>query len=345
MTTDKARTSFLRITTWWQYIVPPVYAFAYLAARQAPESLVPHEWGRAIYAVALTALGLSIIGTAGFGYFLNDLTDIAQDTAAGKPNQVARWPIWLRVVVPLILLVLAWGPWLLFRAESDVFPLIIGLLALEFLVFFLYSVPPIRLKEKGIAGIVCDTLYGHVIPVAIALVVFSPDWPRNFAFALPVMGLMGLRNILLHQIEDRHRDRRAGVNTFVRQYGPQRALNLINRGVLPLELGLLVLMLFALTNWAPWLALCFGLFLGWQFLLFNFLHWPYRHRTSGQRKFLFIYFLNDWYEEWMPVSVLVLLIFWETEFVWFLLVHLLIFPGFLANFIRDIRQIRGFFQR
>lgn len=333
---NSSRNLPLRINVWWQYIVPPVFAYAYLGlGQETQEPLVTAVW--------LGLFALSVLGTAGFGYFLNDWTDIRQDAVAGKSNQAAKLSIPIRVLIAAALIGLGWVPWYFLPANAWN----LSLLGLQYLIFILYSLPPIRLKERGLAGIVCDMLYGHVIPATIALSTFlSPthkDFPLFLTLACTVTALMGLRNILLHQIEDRRADKQAGVRTFVLNFGPLRSLNLINRVVLPLEVILIPVMLSALTGWRLILPLVYLGFWAFSYLTFNFWHWPWKYRSRGQRKMLFLHFLNDFYEEWLPVAAAALLCLVDPWFFLLLAAHLLLFPAFLINLIRDLRQIYRFF--
>lgn len=331
-----ARNLPLRINVWWQFIVPPVFAYAYLGlGQETQDPLVTAVW--------LGLFALSVLGTAGFGYFLNDWTDIRQDAAAGKSNQAARLSNPLRILIAILLIGLAWIPWYFLPANAWN----ISLLGSQFLIFILYSLRPIRLKERGWAGIACDMLYGHVVPASIALSTFVPVDHPNFPLFLSLVGvvtaLMGLRNILLHQIEDRKPDKKAGVQTFVLKFGPLRALNVINWIVLPLEIILIPIMLSALTDWDWILPLVYLGFLAFSYFTFNFWHWPLQYRSGGLRKMLFLHFLNDFYEEWLPVAAAAMLCWQDPWFLLLLGVHLLLFPAFLINLIRDLRQIYGFF--
>jgi hypothetical protein len=338
-----SRPGLLRFSLWWQHIVPPVLAAAYIAA--ATGVLPPGE-----LIARLPLFLVSVVGIAGFGYFLNDACHIAADRAAGKPNAAAAIGPLARAGILLGLLVVGLAPWSLLPRN----PVNLTLLALQVGALTLYSARPVRLKERGLAGVLADTLYGHLLPVAIALFTFFPG-PLEAARApglagspgppivvlllcvLLVLACKGLRNILLHQLDDRENDRRAGIRTFVLAVGPVRALALINRILLPLELGGLVALLVLLAPAAPvWVG--FAVFLAFTALMFSAWKFPYLPRR--QLRFKFLYFLNDFYEEWLPPTALVIAVARHAELWPLLPMHFALFPKGLAKLPRHFAVLR-----
>lgn len=329
----------LRFSLWWQHIVPPILAGAYLAA--AVGALPP-----ARLVTLLPPFLLSVIGIAGFGYFLNDVCDIAADRAAGKTNAAAARPPLARAGILLALLGAGLAPWSLLPAN----PVNLALLALQVGVLTLYSARPFRLKERGLVGAFADTLYGHVLPVAITLSTFFPEpasafqrtgssWPAGLLGLLMVLVLVskGLRNILLHQLGDRFNDRRAGLRTFVVGAGPVTTLSLINRLLLPVEIGALSGILLLLAPAAPvWVG--FVAFLGFTSLMFS--AWKFPYLPKRQMRFKFLYFLNDFYEEWLPPTVLAIAVLRHGELWPLLVLHFAFFPKGVAKLPRNFTVLR-----
>ena len=327
----------LRFSVWWQHIVPPVLAAAYLAV--AVGALAPG----ALVAMLLPFLG-SVVGIAGFGYYLNDVCDLVADRAAGKANAAAAQGRPARAAILFGLLALGLSPWILLPRH----PLNLALLGLQVALLTLYSARPFRLKERGFAGAVADTLYGHLLPVAITVATFFPGLAgrtaANLLAALPlaVLGALllaakGLRNILLHQLGDRENDRRAGIRTFVLAAGPVRALNLINRLLLPLELGALVSVLVLLAPAAPvWVG--FVGFLVFTALMFS--AWKFPYLPPRQLRFKFLYFLNDFYEEWLPPTLLAIAVARHGELWPLLPLHFALFPKGLAKIPGNLSELR-----
>lgn len=325
----------LRVGLWWQHLVPPVFLFAYLGI-----FLEGMPLGEGLMKLGL--LAISIVGTAAFGYFLNDWTDIEQDQAAGKPNSVSGLSLPIRLLLLFGLPLIAAIPWI--WLPYNVWNL--SLLGLQFVVFILYSVRPIRFKERSVLGLLADMSYGHVIPALITLTTFlhfeTVPWehfPAVYVFVLPWVALKGIRNILQHQIDDRKKDKKAGVKTFVLAYGPEPSLRLVNLTIRPMEqFALATFLIVILVTGGIHLLWFYLFFLIWTALKFSF--WWLPTLPFRQIRFKFIYYLNDFYEDWMPTFLLALLAIQQPEF-WILFgINLLLFPKIILNFIKDFKVIR-----
>ena len=161
--------------------------------------------------------------------------------------------------------------------------------------------------------------------------------PGLAALVVLVLFCKGLRNILLHQLGDRENDRRAGLQTFVLARGPVRALALVNRLLLPLEVGALAGTLMLLAPAAPvWVG--FAAFLAFTALMFSAWKFPYLPRR--QLRFKFLYFLNDFYEEWLPPTVLAIAVARQIELWPLLPLHFALFPKGLAKIPRNLSVLR-----
>ena len=321
-----------RAATWWLHIVPPILSLVYLMALGL---MIPF---RHLFSWDLALFVGAVIPFAAWGYFLNDWTDIRSDRIAGKRNFAAVLPPWARPLTFLLLSALAVTPWLKLEVSEAVY----WTLGAQALALILYSVPPFRFKERGLAGLLCDMSYGHINPLLITFFVFLPPvyisrlkgWSLILVLLIIWAFFKGLRNILVHQIDDRKKDAKAGVRTFVHGYGPLPSLPLIHSFVLPIEFLLFTIFLIIL--------LVSGLPLLWFFLAFllmtafKFSIWKLSSLPRKQRWFKFLYFLNDFYEEWMPVALLCLLCLRETSYLWLLAIHLLLFPPFVLNLRKDL---------
>ncbi len=287
---------------------------------------------------------LALVSISAFGYLLNDLFDVESDAIAGKQNSLSRFGVyirWLLVLVPLLIGVCAWLK-LPFRPGATI------LLALQIVALILYSAPPVRLKERAFWGVIADAFYGHINPVFITLTYFLPGYSKPGLVGLIFLGvvficlaLKGLRNILLHQIEDRKKDRRAGTETFVVKNGGLYTLNLVNR-ILPLELFFTICLAISISIILPPYFLSVLLFSVLTYLKFS--GWKLAYLPGRQLKFKFLYFLNDYFEGWMPVFFLVLLSVQNQRFLMLLALHLFLFPGFVAKLWKDLKTIRENFK-
>ncbi len=210
------------------YLLTVVYVFFYLV--------------RPSFAFALTfdALALcTIAGIAGFGYFSNDVADRTADRITSKRNDAAALnPVQIALAFVLFALV-AILPWVVcFPVDRTT----AVLLALEFALLVAYVRRPLRLKERGLAGVATDALYAHALPVWIAthtvFLMAHRDTPRTFTVSLVVWQFaLGVRNIIHHQMSDYEQDRASRTRTFVTAAGGARVVRFVERMVIPIEVA------------------------------------------------------------------------------------------------------------
>ena len=121
-----------------------------------------------------------------FAYAVNDWADREADLAAGKHRTLARLPggVLLLIVGALLLAALAGGYWL---GGGWCY---MGILLAGLLLSVAYSVPPWRIKGRGIWGVILAPLLGKAIPVWLActlfrrfgwyfLVIVLAEWVKN----------------------------------------------------------------------------------------------------------------------------------------------------------------------
>jgi 4-hydroxybenzoate polyprenyltransferase len=305
----------LRLSNPWNFKVPVLISVTYLM-------MLGLQFA---FEDALLAFGWSlctILGIAGFGYLSNDLGDRTADRKAGKPNLLSEIPAVQIAALMVLFLALAMLPWVFF------FPLNLltgTLLGTEFLLFVLYVLPPFRLKERGLLGILTDALYAHVIPAILAALTFgalADTFPRKLTHFLIGVGLwqlcLGMRNILLHQLKDATNDRTAGLQTFVTQVGEARANRWLKMVFVPLELlsWLLFLILIGPITWLPLVG--WPIYFAWKFhrqqQLLDFRGWLYRY-------------LDDFYIPYFPLLVLTSLCVDEPRMLVIAAAHLLLFKS------------------
>src|ERR1700722_11869684 len=118
--------------------------------------------------LSLVALVAIVCCVANYGYALNELFDRDEDRRAGRSNAaetVSKGRMW-GIIVCSAAIALAVA-----QAAGGVAAsvLTVG----ELLLPLSYSVPPLRVKERGWAGIMADTLAAHVYPAVLALMVVS----------------------------------------------------------------------------------------------------------------------------------------------------------------------------
>lgn len=272
------------------------------------------------------------IGIASFGYVLNDLTDIQQDQRTGRQNIMANHNrhgkgLILVFVVLLGILPWAWLPWS---------PLILTLLVVEYGLFLAYSIPPVRLKTRGLLGPIADALYAYVIPGIIASLI-GVEGKVSSALMLYIIifaiwaFLFGLLGILRHQLFDHSRDQLDGVSTYVVNHGWACGFDTTYRlAKMVVPVTLLLVLVQSISN--PIVVLCFGCHVGWQFWERKMqpMHASKHARPMSRIKsFHFIYdrLVGEFCWYWQPLLMLSLIALRSPEYLLLLLVHIVLLPN------------------
>lgn len=290
--------ALVRADDWWAYKIPPLLAVVYATAIRFP---VPaHAW-----VAALAAVG-AIVLVAIYGYLLNDIADLESDRRAGRRNGIGAigqgWAI-SALAVPLV------GVFLLGWWIGD--PVIQALLGLNLLLPTLYSVPPVRLKVRGLLGVLADAGGAHVLPTAIVIRAVTADLDAPpvllTMFVAAAIGwalCAGLRSIIVHQVRDQLADERAGVTTFGGKLGMVRGRRLVRGVLVPAELICLGLFLGLVVPVAPVAAV---VLLFWLVVELRKLrrHWtlPLFDPTGRTREPYLPLASNDLYELWLPFGL------------------------------------------
>ncbi|MEO7794253.1 MAG: UbiA family prenyltransferase [Thermoanaerobaculia bacterium] len=330
--------ALLRLPDWWHYKLPPLLGVAYLMLAGSPTAAA---WAGTPVApgVAAMALGLflaSAFATAAWGHLVNDLADREADRRAGRSSPLAELRAPARTALLVLFFAAAIVPWLFLPSA----PLAWGALAAELLLLAVYSLPPLRLKERGFAGVLADALYGHALPMTITVGLFPALRGASAIAGLLAAALVGwkfaqgLCGALVSQIRDRRADLRAGTLTFVRTRGALGAQRLVRFALLPAQFVLFVAALALLAPRAPFLLPAYALFLALR--LFQI------HRLHGHgRNFYRIGYpgyalLNDFHERWLPLVALVALVAADRRYLVLVVAHLLLFRNGLGELARGL---------
>ncbi len=181
----------------------------------------------------LLFLLFSLGGTA-YGYLVNDLADVELDRRAGKPNvfhKLSRKRAELIVALVLGLVMLCGTP---FARQPGFIPLfLIWALAATF-----YSLPPIRLKERGGVGLATTILAQQPLPALLALAALGYLTAWGAWVFVAYITLRGISSDAGHQMRDRAHDAAAGATTFAVRRGEAAIARLYG---LSLELETLLL--------------------------------------------------------------------------------------------------------
>lgn len=288
--------SISRASQWWSHKIPPVVGAAGFAVLLHPGDSEWIIWGLAL-------LIASAIGLATFGHLLNDWCDMATDARAGKPNRLAETSVKVRALVLTVAVIAGLVPWVWLPLTT----FSAALLGVEVLLFVLYSVPPVRLKERGTLGVLADAGYAYVVPFLLAAsisTITSADAAGLIALATWGAAI-GCRSILFHQLEDLDGDLQAGVRTAAVTLGPERITSLVRTVLLPVEaISLIVLGILARSWILTAVVLLAGLYRVVQVSLLGTGQSPGSfHQDDPAVRVISFQFANPLVEQWFPAGV------------------------------------------
>lgn len=292
------------------------FGYAYLGLLLLPQPDV---------AASFFQLGSMLLAFSCSGLFVryfNDFCDLDQDQRAGKhnialPDSPSRRRLNLlgySAAIPLVLWI-SGAPFILYL-----------LMGLQHLLYLLYSIPPIRLKERNWLGLLCDAAYGHAIPAAAGFAfgytAGAISLPEHLwlyvAFAGFSQFALGISNIVYHQLEDYPYDRHAGVLTWVVKATPDKALYYGQRFFIPLSY------IFLVAYYLLWAV--DGLFFLASLIVIPLLLLALRSKKlslsqSPKEKALALITANEITEIWAPLFILIALIPVHKAYFWLLVIH------------------------
>lgn len=247
--TPKFFWKLIRAHEWWNYKIPPALAMAYAFA-----------WSKNVPFGTLFGPTLLIL-LAGFSAGIyasvfNDYMDMEQDKQADKETPMMSLSAWQRhsvIIFSLSLDLLV--AFLLLRL-----PLSLFCFTMIWLGYTAYSLPPFRLKERGVLGVLCIAVGEHVLATLLSISIVSeinglqvPFWP---ALAACVWSLcFGCRGILWHQIADVENDLKVGCKTMGANLGATALRRFGNFFVFPLEIICFGTVLIFTNNILAWCLL------------------------------------------------------------------------------------------
>ena len=248
-----------RLWSWWEFKTPVFLGVAYLVGLATMQSF-------ALVWPALVKVIVALIPVASFVCVINDITDAEEDQRAGKSNTMAgRSALFKATWVFLCLSGGMAGCWML--ADR---PTALALYLANWLAFGFYSIPPIRLKTRGVWGVLADASGGQLLPTLWVAFTVAPLSAGSLSPALvAILGLwsfsLGLRGILAHQAADLANDQKSETKTLIVRWGADAVKMAVRYGVFPLEVISLGLLLLQVSSPIAWVIT--GLFLMGQVIL------------------------------------------------------------------------------
>jgi hypothetical protein len=241
--------SAVRADDWWDYkllVILLVFPATALAMRVPLAPL----WPAALVLVAALTAG------AIFASVVNDITDLAEDAMAGKPNAVARMP--KRIPGLILAGTAAVGVGIAWTWRGD--PFLDSVYIAAWVAFLAYSLPPLRLKARGVWGVLAMGLGEAALPSLVAALLCAhaagrPAPPLWIAAVVLWAFGHGARAIIWHQLGDSDADARASVGTLVRRRGAVFARRMGEQAAFPIEIIALAAMLVMMGSALPFVGL------------------------------------------------------------------------------------------
>ncbi|MHC5933169.1 hypothetical protein [Nostoc sp.] len=200
-----------------------------------------------------------------------------------------------------------------------------------------------RLKERGIWGVISDTAGAHAIPTLFFAATFlhlsTTPQPESIILTIAATAwsfCAGIRGILLHQLWDRENDLKSGVKTLVTSLDVEKVRFWISYMIFPIEISLLILLVLVISRFAPILLVFFILYLllktiNIKLVLANAFE-PAPTRKANVA-------LHDFYEVWLPLALITLLSIREPLFLILLLLHIILFYPSIKQRTTDLVKL------
>ncbi|HXB46069.1 MAG TPA: UbiA family prenyltransferase [Puia sp.] len=320
----------IRSHEWWEYKLPPLLALGYATALPSPIPL----YKAAIWLIFLLA---AIMVGAIYVSIINDITDIKEDEVSGKTNRMASVPAHLRWVLPAICISI--GLVCIYFLSNDKLSTL--LYALPWISFSLYSFPPVRLKKRGLLGVIADASGSHIFIslLMVSSVSFFTHIPIDWLWFIAVgiwSAAYGLRGILTHQFWDRENDLKVNLMTYATKVDP-RAFRKQTIVLIAVELIAFAVMIWRIHLLVP------IIFLGFYFALLIARYKIFDYKIVAvivPKNHPFQILMADYYQLFFPLALLLTATLEQPKAWLVLLVHVLLFPQKMLLIIKDLSMIK-----
>lgn len=314
----------VRARAWWQYKLAPVVT-VFLATALVERVPLLSTW------VELVLVVMALAVCASYVSIINDLADRDDDAVAGKV--VRQFAHRRGAILSLLAAIVAAGAAFAWSWRTE--PLLVAAYASSWVAFSLYSLPPFRLKARGVAGVVCDASGAHLFPSLTAILAVSrtPDHVWTIAVAAWAFAF-GIRGIVWHQLADIESDVKAGVHTFAVR--APAAARMVAFAVFPVEVTALAVVLWRLGDPGGVISLaCYVLLLA--------LRMPGLVLVVVQPRPGCVSVLQEYYDLFLPVGLLVSAAFREWRVVGLLIAFAVVFPSGFYRLRFDVAKLAGLF--
>ena len=159
-----------------------------------------------------------------YGYLINDLADRELDMQHGKANTFINDSRAKAHAIVLLFFALS----VIFGVPFFERPYFLTLWLLWLLLATIYSVKPIRLKERGKLGLIIVVLAQRVLPTLIIFAAFGYYDSLDIVIFTAYIFFRGLSSDVNHQLEDYRRDAATDTRTFTVEAGYHKAERILH---------------------------------------------------------------------------------------------------------------------
>ena len=250
--------------------------------------------------VDMTALLLLLCLYASLGHIVNSYCDREIDLIAGKVNTLASVSEQYRLILVILIVITSLITILLVYIKQ---PVILLLFYLAIAIAAFYSLPPVRLKERGIFGLAAAAVAQRTLPVVIVFHALG-YWSWTAVVLCLLNTLTGMRYIIVHQIKDESADLLAQVQTVATTRGIAFLRRLLRQFIFPLELATLLIALLLMAMELPSVGMAAVIYIFWTAMQLLVLDWKKVMRFSIESYTI----LADFYNLYWPLLLSALLI-------------------------------------
>lgn len=238
---------------------------------------------------------------------INDYGDREIDLIAGKNKFVYH----ISKPKHLLIVIAVWTLGLLVSIPYWKVKFFLPLLFLNYILAVLYSMPPVRLKNRGTYGLLAASITQRTMPALLCFAIFSHLKYDTFLFAL-LFTIVGLREEIIHQLKDYRNDVKCGITTAAVSVRPKRIRNLLLYFLVPMELFILVIIIITICLAIPKIVFFIIPYIILKLMSVTYTKERLIHSIIEEQTFL-----NSFYFVWLPVFLLFLM---ATYLLYFLII-------------------------
>lgn len=259
-----------------------------------------------------------------FGYTFNDLCDMKIDLQAKKNPILYELKKHFRLLPSIISLLVCLLTVYALRKHTP----LASIMAVSIIVAIFYSAPFIKMKNRGLIGVIWGGVAQWVLPYLIVPFFFK-SWVMAWPFIL-LSFFVGVRWMLIHQKIDRSNDLSTNSKTLATQITTKKFFYMVK--------------ILVLLEYVSILIICFSLFVNSNtlfsliiiFMLFLSSFYDFMHREKGLDQNYQNISLSLFYFILAPLASYIYFSFTNPYFLLFILLHILFTYKFIFGKIQYI---------